>query len=114
MDEHFICKACGAEVSFYGGGTQNRNHCPKGLCSIHLDIVPGDRSADCGGIMDGIAVWVRKDGEWAVIHRCRRCGTLSSNRIAADDSMLKLMSIAAKPLAHPPIPIEYLDRMSDD
>ena len=26
--------------------------------------------------MEPIAVWVRRGGEWAVIHRCRRCGAL--------------------------------------
>lgn len=42
--------------------------------------------------MEPIAVWVRKNGEWAVIHRCRRCGQLSSNRIAADDNPMELIS----------------------
>ncbi len=97
-----------------GGGTENRNHCPKCLCSVHLDNVPGDRAADCGSVMDAVAVWVRKNGEWALIHRCRRCGALSSNRIAADDSPMKLMSIAAKPLAQPPFPIELIDRMTGE
>ena len=36
--------------------------------------------------MDPIAVWVRKNGEWAIVHRCRRCGAMSSNRVAADDN----------------------------
>ena len=36
--------------------------------------------------MEPIAVWVRKGGEWAIIHRCKRCGALSSNRMAADDN----------------------------
>ena len=36
--------------------------------------------------MEPIAVWVRKNGEWAIIHRCKICGALSSNRIAADDN----------------------------
>ena len=34
--------------------------------------------------MEPVAVWVRKGGEWAIIHRCRLCGKLTSNRIAAD------------------------------
>ena len=51
-----------------------------------MDIEPGDREADCGSIMEPIAVWVRKGGEWAIIHRCRRCGALASNRVAADDN----------------------------
>ena len=58
--------------------------------------------------MEPVAVWVRKDGEWALIHRCRTCGTLCSNRTAADDNPALLLSIAAKPLANPPFPLEYL------
>ena len=58
--------------------------------------------------MDAVAVWVRKGGEWAIIHLCRRCGALSSNRVAADDNPMKLMSIALKPLANPPFPLERI------
>ena len=61
--------------------------------------------------MDPIGVWVRKNGEWAIIHRCRLCGSLSSNRIAADDNPVKLMSIALKPLSSPPFPLEQLENM---
>jgi|GEM_PF-4181494 len=75
------------------------------------DINPGDRESDCGGIMEPVAVWVRKGGEWAVIHRCRRCGILSSNRVAADDNPMKLMSIAMKPLCEPPFPLERIEEM---
>ena len=61
--------------------------------------------------MDAVAVWVRKSGEWAVIHRCRQCGALSSNRVAADDNPMKLMSIAMKPLCAPRFPIEHIEEM---
>jgi len=91
-----------------GAGTEHRNHCPNCLHSVHLDIEPGDREADCGGVMEPIAVWVRKGGEWAIIHRCRRCGALSSNRIAADDHEMLLMSLAVRPLSRPPFPLERL------
>ena len=84
--DSFTCKACGRPVVSAGAGSDHRNNCPNCLSSLHLDIEPGAREADCGGIMDAIAVWVRKNGEWAVIHRCRRCGALSSNRVAADDN----------------------------
>ena len=107
----FTCRVCGAPVSPEGAGTQNRNHCPKCLSSIHLDDTPGDRAADCGGIMDPVGVWVRKGGEWAIIHRCRRCGVLHSNRVAADDSPLQLMSLAVRPLASPPFPLEYFEKL---
>ena len=87
--------------------------CFCGTTSLHLDDEPGDRSADCGGIMDAIGVWVRKNGEWAVIHRCRRCGRLSSNRTAGDDNPMKLMSVALRPLAAPPFPLEYIQELTD-
>ena len=109
----FTCRVCGTIVSSDGAGTEHRNHCPVCLSSVHLDVEPGDRAADCGGVMEPIGVWVRKNGEWAVIHRCKRCGTLSSNRIAADDDPVKLMSIAVKPLASPPFPLELLNRYSE-
>ena len=107
----FICANCGKPIPYEGAGSRHRNHCPHCLSSLHLDNIPGDRAAECGGIMDPIGVWVRKDGEWAVIHRCRSCGHLSSNRIAADDNPLKLLSIAIKPLALPPFPLESVEDM---
>ena len=82
------------------------------LSSQHLDNEPGDRAADCGGVMEPIAVWVRKNGEWAIIHRCRVCGALSSNRIAADDNPMKLMSLAMKPISSPPFPLERIEEMT--
>ena len=62
--------------------------------------------------MEPVAVWVRKGGEWAIIHRCKRCGKLSSNRVAADDNPMKLMSIAMKPLCSPPFPLDYIEEMT--
>ena len=62
--------------------------------------------------MEPIAVWVRNKGEWAIIHRCRRCGEISSNRVLADDNPMKLMSIAMKPLANPPFPLERIEEMT--
>lgn len=106
--ESFICKVCGHPVAPDGAGSQHRNHCPHCLASLHLDNIPGDRAADCGGIMHPIGIWVRNDGEWAIIHRCSRCGQFSSNRVAADDNPMKLMSIAVKPLAQPPFPLETI------
>ena len=47
--------------------------------------------------MEPIGVWVRKGGEWAVIHRCTVCGKISSNRIAADDNPMKLLALALRP-----------------
>ena len=110
--ETFVCSHCGRTVAPQGAGSEHRNHCPYCLFSKHLDITPGDREADCGGSMEPIAVWVRKNGEWAVIHRCKICGSLSSNRIAADDNPMKLMSLAMRPVSLPPFPLERIEEMT--
>ena len=108
----FTCRVCGRMVVPGGAGTNHRNHCPNCLSSLHVDIEPGDRASDCGGIMEPVAVWVRKNGEWAVIHRCGRCGELSSNRVAADDNPMNLMSIAMRPLSKPPFPLERIEELT--
>ena len=110
--ETFVCKRCGREVVPEGAGSGHRNHCPNCLTSLHVDETPGDRASDCGGQMEPVAVWVKKNGEWAVIHRCARCGKLSANRVAADDNPMKLMSLAMKPLTDPPFPLERIEEMT--
>ena len=111
-NDSFTCKVCGKLVGSGGAGSEHRNHCPNCLCSQHLDNEPGDRESDCGGIMEPVGVWVRKNGEWAIIHRCKICGHFSSNRVAADDNPMKLMSIAMKPLCQPPFPLEKIEEMT--
>ncbi|MGM9625635.1 MAG: RNHCP domain-containing protein [Eubacteriales bacterium] len=111
--EVFMCKNCGRECVPGGAGSNHRNHCPNCLCSLHVDDKPGDRASDCGGLMEPIGVWVRYSGEWAIIHRCKRCGKLDSNRVAADDNPTKLMSIALRPLCEPPFPIERIEELTD-
>ena len=108
--ESFLCKACGALNPPEGAGSLHRNHCAQCLSSVHLDLAPGDRLSLCKAIMEPISIWVRKNGEWAVIHRCRLCGKLTSNRIAADDNPALLMSLAVKPLALPPFPLHQLEK----
>ena len=56
----FTCRVCGWPVGPEGAGSRHRNHCPNCLSSVHLDDEPGDRSAECGGTMEPMAVWVRK------------------------------------------------------
>ena len=107
--EDFVCQVCTTLVVAEGAGTRHRNHCSRCLSSIHVDEEPGDRASICRGIMDPVSVWVRKDGEWALIHKCRTCGQFSSNRIAADDNPMLLMSIAVKPLSMPPFPLNHLE-----
>jgi RNHCP domain len=105
-ERDFVCRHCRRPVSAESFGTRHRNHCPHCLWSLHLDNSPGDRASACTGEMEPIGIWVRTDGEWAVIHRCRTCGTLRTNRVAGDDSAWAMMSLAARPLAQPPFPLD--------
>ncbi len=102
----FVCRRCRRGVSGESYGTKHRNHCPHCLWSLHVDIQPGDRLQSCGGGMEPIAVSVRADGEWAIVHRCHSCGMLRTNRVAGDDDPWAMMSLAARPLAQPPFPLE--------
>ena len=104
----FRCLHCRQTIGAEAFGTAHRNHCPNCLWSRHLDMAPGDRRSDCQARMEPVAVAVRPRGEWALIHRCLGCGDLRENRVAGDDNILVLMAIAARPLANPPVPLEYL------
>ena len=64
-NDSFTCKVCGRLVTPDAAGTDHRNHCPNCLSSLHVDIEPGDREADCGGIR--IDKPVRKDLARAVV-----------------------------------------------
>ncbi|MBN2704498.1 MAG: RNHCP domain-containing protein [Pontiellaceae bacterium] len=104
MNSTIRCRKCSEQFSFQALGTRNRNHCPYCLWSVHLDHRPGDRAVKCGGLMEPIAISLRADGEWTIVHRCTECGTLHANRVAGDDNAVGLLQLAARPLANPPFP----------
>jgi hypothetical protein len=104
----FTCLYCGRRVSPETIGTGHRNHCPWCLRSVHLDDQPGDRASSCGGLMEPVAISVRRNKEWVIIHRCSTCGVLKENRIAGDDNEVALLSLAVRPVAQPPFPLDGL------
>ena len=104
----FVCGHCGRSVSRAASGTRHRNHCPHCLWSRHVDLGRGDRRSRCRKLMEPIAIWVRRNGEWSIVHRCTKCSAIRTNRIAGDDNELVLMSLAARPLAQPPFPLDGL------
>jgi len=57
--------------------------------------------------MQPVAIEVRAEGEWAIVHRCTGCGILRTNRIAGDDHALSLLGLALKPLANPAFPLDF-------
>ena len=79
-DAGFICQNCGREVLPLG--YTSRNHCPFCLCSLHVDINPGDRANSCGGILRPIRALPDPKKGYIIIHRCTKCGETRRNRSA--------------------------------
>lgn len=87
--ENFSCMQCGTQVQ----GDGYTNHCPTCLWSRHVDLQPGDREADCGGMMESIEL-DGKVGEYRILHKCQLCGLESWNRSAKNDDFDTLLSLA--------------------
>ena len=83
-NQGFVCSNCGAEVPPLANGSY-RNHCPYCLYSLHVDIHPGDRASDCGGLLEPVYVDHSGKKGWIIVHRCRRCGEVRRNKAALDD-----------------------------
>ncbi|KKS64475.1 MAG: hypothetical protein UV40_C0004G0012 [Parcubacteria group bacterium GW2011_GWA1_42_7] len=86
--EDFVCEKCGFNVK----GTGYTNHCPKCLWSKHVDVNPGDRLSECGGMMEPAEIEM-KEGEYVIIHRCVKCGFEKKNKAAEDDDFEEILRI---------------------
>lgn len=80
----FTCVNCHQHVPPLASGSY-RNHCPYCLHSLHVDINPGDRASDCGGMLEPIGVDYSGKKGWVIISRCRACGEEKRNKAALDD-----------------------------
>lgn len=93
IDEDFKCLVCKTEV--HALEYTARDHCPNCLCSIHVDINPGDRACMCHGILKPIDIEKGKKDTYKIIYQCEKCGMVKKNKAAIDDNMdmiLKVMS----------------------
>src|ERR1700733_2445834 len=78
--ENFVREHCGHPVT----GNGYTNHCPNCLYSKHVDIAPGDRAAECGGLMRPIGSEL-KGGDYFVQQECVRCGCRRRNRVGSEE-----------------------------
>ncbi len=88
-EEDFVCEHCGAKVK----GNGYTNHCPHCLYSKHVDINPGDRAADCGGLMEPIDVEI-KSGQYVLVQKCQKCGFIRRNKVDKADNFEAVLNIA--------------------
>jgi Zn finger protein HypA/HybF involved in hydrogenase expression len=86
--EDFVCGKCGTAVK----GNGYTNHCPNCLYSKHVDVKPGDRLAECGGLMKPIRV-EGTEKAYRVLQRCIVCGYEKINKVASEDSIETLVAI---------------------
>ena len=84
IDEGFICENCNKKVSPLG--YTSRDHCPYCLYSKHVDILPGDRSNNCCGLLKPIGVEKFKNS-FKIIYKCEKCHNEHKNIICDDDNM---------------------------
>ncbi|WP_285661133.1 RNHCP domain-containing protein [Actinorhabdospora filicis] len=90
--EDFTCAHCRREVK----GTGYTNHCPRCLYSRHVDVNPGDRAAECGGMMAPIAAMLKGE-QWIVMHECEACGHRRPNRCSPRDDRDLLIELMGRP-----------------
>jgi hypothetical protein len=86
--EDFACDNCGYTVE----GNGYTNHCPKCLCSKHVDLnIPGDRGSNCKGLMEVIDYFYRNQ-QLHLVHKCTICGKISNNKANDEDLLDALLS----------------------
>ena len=90
-DNEFICVNCGTKVAKLG--YTSRDHCVKCLCSLHVDINPGDRQNDCKGLLIPIACTPSSKKGYIITYKCQKCGQTHNNKSAIDDSTKALFSV---------------------
>lgn len=89
--EDFVCAHCSFEVR----GNGYTNHCPRCLYSRHVDVHPGDRAAECGGLMEPMGIEPFGHG-WKIFHRCRICGYERKNRVVEADDFEAVLALQQK------------------
>ncbi len=86
INEPFVCAQCGFSVP--PAQQTCRDHCPQCLCSLHVDVNPGDRAAHCGGILKPVA-WSQHKKKGYVIHYvCQQCLVKKVNKFLEHDKFV--------------------------
>lgn len=90
IDEKFRCENCGKEVELLVYSA--RDHCPYCLYSKHVDIMPGDRSNNCLGLLVPIDIEKFKNA-YKIIYKCDKCKEIHKNVSAEDDDFNKILEV---------------------
>lgn len=93
IDESFICINCKRDVPKLN--YTSRDHCPFCLCSIHIDINPGDRANECKGLLKPIEIEKFKN-TYKIIYKCDKCNEIHKNVMASDDNIDMIIELSVK------------------
>jgi len=93
-DNEFICRICGKLVPALK--YSSRDHCNKCLCSIHVDINPGDRANSCLGTLIPVDVETNNKKGYVIKYKCEKCDMLHNNKSAEDDNFKTLLKVMNK------------------
>ena len=90
-DSGFVCQNCKAKVPPLS--YSSRDHCNKCLCSLHVDINPGDRSNDCKGLLVPTSAEPDAKKGFIINYKCKKCGAILRCRAASDDDTELLIKL---------------------
>jgi hypothetical protein len=84
INESFACAHCGHAVP--KSESTCRDHCSQCLYSLHVDVNPGDRAANCGGLLKPVAWSQHKKKGYMIHYVCEKCGEKRVNKFLDHDS----------------------------
>ena len=93
-DNEFMCRVCSKLVPPLK--YSSRDHCTKCLCSIHVDINPGDRANTCLGTLIPVEVTTSNKKGYIIKYKCSKCGIIHNNKSAEDDSFATILKVMNK------------------
>ena len=94
INESFTCIFCNSLVPLPTSGI--RDHCPDCLRGRHVDIVPGDRAANCRGMLKPSAFSLEGDVVW-IGYECTMCTHVFRVRAHPEDQLPHSLSVADLP-----------------
>lgn len=92
--EAFTCAVCGTQVQ----GNGYTDHCPSCLWGQHVDVNPGDRAAECQGMMEPVGALVPAGKTPRIFYRCAGCGHERFNDAAPEDNIDEIIRLSAMPI----------------
>lgn len=93
-DNSFVCRVCGHNVPTLK--YSSRDHCTKCLCSIHVDVNPGDRANTCLGTFVPVDVEINNKKGYIIKYKCDKCNQFHNNKSAEDDNFKTILKVMNK------------------